>query len=152
MSEPNPRYILASSAIQAAFVNDVLCVQLSGDFTCARLKACLRRLRTATEGSDYGALVLNTMGARLGLSAQELAHLWGDEACPLAARPCAVVYDSSLEGARTSAFYEALGRMLAAGQPARLMGAFSGWLLPDALHWAAHRAVGYRLEMDRRGR
>jgi hypothetical protein len=143
------RHLLVTPALEAGIVGDVLCVQVTGRFTLPRLRANLERLRKATQRTDYGALVLNAMGARMDVSVAELATIWGNEGCPLAARPCAVVYDANRPQARE--FCEALGMLLASGSPARVLGAFGGSLLADATTWAAERARGYRLEAARRG-
>jgi hypothetical protein len=149
MTDHNMKWVLALSNIKAALVGDVLCVELRGRFTAPRLSACLYRLRDAVARSDYGALVVNVMGARIQVTARELAGLWhGPEVCPLAARPCAVVFNA--EAVHANAVYTALAKRLAGGQPAVIMGAFEGVFLLDATTWADARARTYRAEVARR--
>jgi hypothetical protein len=98
---------------------------------------------------DYGSLIINVMRAQLDANSAELAALWhGPEECPLAARPCAVVYDARMP--HSGGLYAQLSMRLANGQPAVVMGAFDASLLMDATTWASHRAANFRDEAARR--
>ena len=149
MSDHSPRWVLDTPAIRAGLVQDVLCVELRGRFTASRLTASLVRLRAAMKQRDYGALIINVMRASLNANSAQLAALWqAPKDCPLAARPCAIVYDAHKVG--TDGLYEALAMRLADGQPAVIMGAFDVGLLMDATSWAARRALNFRDEAARR--
>lgn len=149
MPNQSPRWVLDVPALRAGLVGDVLCVELRGRFTAPRLHASLRRLRGSMERRDYGALIVNVMRARIHAMPEELAELWREPGnCPLAARPCAVVYDAMQPGA--TGLYETLGKMLAGAEPAAILGAFDAGLLMDATDWARKRARNYRAEVARR--
>lgn len=148
MHDHPARWILDHPAIRAHLVGSVLSVELLGRYTPLRLHVFLALLRKRLGTTDYWALVIDAHGADMAISEEQLAALWQAEECPLAVRPCAVVFDDRRPGARE--FYERLGVALAYGLPPRLIGAFEGALMAAAVHWAQARAENFRSERARR--